>query len=510
MTAAVWWAKRDLRLTDNPALTAAVAGADAVLPVFCDEPSLAAATDTSPMHRHAQRQAVTDLRARLRKHGADVLLSTREAIDTFEEIRTWLPFAAVHSSEETGNAVTFARDVAVAKWCRDRGIAYVEHPQRAVKRAGVNRDRLNDLWRERIESAPLPAVDRVPQPDEVRRRARVTGLPTMGGDCDWQPVSETDGERTLAEFLGVRGHWYSGSISSPLSAAFHGSRLSAHLAWGTLSVRRIYHATQARLTELADERKAKQWARSLSAFLSRLHWRDHFTQRLETDPAMEFRAIHPAYRDLPYEDDSALLAAWEQGRTGYPLVDAVMRCLAATGFVNFRMRAMAVSFACHALHLDWRTIHPHLARVFRDYEPGIHLSQLQMQAGVVGINTIRIYNPTKQLADHDSKAVFVKRWVPELRAAEVPAIREHVASPVPGYAPAVVDFDERTAATKAVLYGLRKTQSPVDTAEVYRRHGSRKKAAARKEPQSKPPPKRRKDRADQPGLFDGAAAENCE
>jgi len=180
---------------------------------------------------------------------------------------------------------------------------------------------------------------------------------------------------------------------------------------------------------------------------------------------------------------------------------------AAAGFVNFRVRAMAVSFAGHALHPDWRTIHPHLARVFRDYEPGIHLSQLQMQAGVVGINTIRVYNPTKQLTDHDAKAVFVKRWVPELRAAEIPAIREHVATPLPGYAPAVVDFEARTAATKEVLYGLRKTHSPADTAEVYRRHGSRKKAAMRKGPKPKPPPKRRKERADQPGLFDGIGVE---
>lgn len=509
MTAAVWWAKRDLRLTDNPALTAAVAGADAVLPVFCDEPTLAAATDTSPMHRHAQWQAVLDLRDRLRRLGADVLLSAREVIDTFEQIRKWYPFTAVHSCEETGNGVTFARDVAVAKWCRERGIEYLEHPQRAVQRAGVNRDRLNDLWRDRVESPPLPAVEQVPQPDEVRRRARMTGLTAMAGHPDWQPVSETDGERTLAEFLGHRGHWYAGGISSPLSAAFHGSRLSAHLAWGTLSVRRVYHATRERLRELAEspEPNARQWGRSLTAFLSRLHWRDHFTQRLETEPAMEFRAIHPAYRDVPYEDDPALLAAWEQGRTGFPLVDAVMRCLAATGFVNFRMRAMAVSFACHALHLDWRAIHPHLARVFRDYEPGIHLSQLQMQAGVVGINTIRVYSPTKQLAEQDAKAVFVKRWVPELRAAAVPAIRDHVASPVPGYVPAVVDFAERTAATKELLYRLRKTQSAADTAEVYRRHGSRKRAAARKEAKPKPPPKRRKERPDQPGLFDGIGVE---
>jgi len=90
------------------------------------------------------------------------------------------------------------------------------------------------------------------------------------------------------------------------------------------------------------------------------------------------------------------------------MIDACMRCLNATGFMNFRMRSMLVSFACYGLHLDWRLIHPHLARVFLDYEPGIHLSQLQMQAGVVGINTIRVYSPHKQIIDQDPECVFIK------------------------------------------------------------------------------------------------------
>ena len=114
-----------------------------------------------------------------------------------------------------------------------------------------------------------------------------------------------------------------------------------------------------------------------------------------------------------------MLDAWCEGRTGYPLVDACMRCLNAIGFLNFRMRAFVVSFAVYGLHLDWRTIHPHLARIFYDYEPGIHLAQLQMQAGVVGINTIRVYNPTKQLIDQDPYCKFVKQWVSELSALPV-------------------------------------------------------------------------------------------
>lgn len=101
--------------------------------------------------------------------------------------------------------------------------------------------------------------------------------------------------------------------------------------------------------------------------------------------------------------------------TGFPMVDACMRCLLEHGWVNFRMRAMLVSFACYNLWLDWRGISGHLARVFLDFEPGIHYSQLQMQAGVTGINAMRVYSATKQGKDHDSQGRFIRKYVPELR-----------------------------------------------------------------------------------------------
>lgn len=219
-----------------------------------------------------------------------------------------------------------------------------------------------------------------------------TLVPTVAPRRDRQVVTEASAQHALADFLRDRGLHFSGDISSPNTAFHHGSRLSVHLAWGTLSTRQAVHATAARLKELdaPDAPSRTLWRRSSTNFLARLHWRDHFIQRLETEPELEARALHPAYRAIPYEDDPELLAAWADGRTGFPMVDAVMRCLAVTGFANFRMRAMVVSFACTGLHLDWRTIPNPLAKMVLDFEPGIHFSQLQMQAGVVGLNAIRV------------------------------------------------------------------------------------------------------------------------
>jgi len=180
------------------------------------------------------------------------------------------------------------------------------------------------------------------------------------------------------------------------------------------------------------------------------------------------------------------LAAWKEGRTGYPFIDACMRALKVRGWINFRMRAMLVSFASYHLWLDWRLFKDWLACQFIDYEPGIHISQVQMQSGLTGINTLRIYNPIKQGQDHDPGGRFIRRWVPEL--GEVTTADIHQPWQMPeliqlqsncrigvDYPRPIVDHKEAVREARAAFSALRKREDYWEASrEVMQRHGSRK------------------------------------
>ncbi|MBB4078843.1 deoxyribodipyrimidine photo-lyase [Lewinella aquimaris] len=488
----LWWIKKDFRLADNPALTAALAQDERVLAVFFFEPDILAAEETSAFHVAAWCEALTALRNRLAPHGGEVLVLHMGAVAGAAYIHEKQAIRAIFSHEEIGSEVTYRRDRAFGEWTAANGVDWHELPQTGVFRGTLDRDRRAARWKAFMRADNIPPV---PDPGQLQKLSIPSdhfgeknlpseallpqnfGHPLRPDQLQYrQAVSEPAAEATLQSFLYERGQCYSGGISSPNLAFTCGSRLSVHLAWGTLTARQVYAATEARQAEVkeADSEEAKAWKNSLRSFKSRLHWRDHFIQRLETESGMEFMPLNPAYAELPTPGDE-YLERWLAGQTGWPLVDACMRCAASTGFLNFRMRAFITSVAVHSLRIDWRKILYPTARLWADYEPGIHISQTQMQAGVVGINQLRIYSPDKQLADHDREATFVKAWVPELREVEPKAILRHHLSPISDYPTPPVDWRENSRAMKADYYAIKTLpESRALAEEVYARHGSRK------------------------------------
>jgi deoxyribodipyrimidine photo-lyase len=311
----------------------------------------------------------------------------------------------------------------------------------------------------------------------------------LDGDLSlFQLPGESAAFQCLHSFLRQRGELYNRAISSPERAAQHGSRLSPYLAWGNISMKTVVQRTRRRRERLAavpfSERGA--WSRALSAFESRLHWHCHFIQKLESEPSIEHRCFVSTFDEMraPYYD-ATLLEAWQEGRTGYPFVDACMRSLTATGWINFRMRAMLTSFAAYDLFLDWRTFGHHLSRLFLDYEPGIHYPQLQMQSGTTGINTLRIYDPVKQGYDHDPEGTFIKRWVPELAALPTALVHEPwKMTPLDlrqfgitlgtSYPERIVDHASASKRARVVLATFRKRPETRGAAKVVlQKHGSR-------------------------------------
>ena len=443
---------------------------------------------------YAWHQALGNLRERLRAIKSDIYIECGTVEDILSSLYEQTLFDAIYSHEETGNDWTYQRDKSLAHWCHTKQISWIEFPQTGVIRRMQDRDVRQTVVKQRLIDPPvLPAPDCVSIPNDIRMVCENQAIPDH--TCFYDPssvslvqfdqlqtVTETQARADLRSFLYERGEGYSGGISSPNTAFERGSRLSVHLAWGTISLRTIFKATARAQQHHRDQNhsSAKQWGKSLRAFTSRLHWHDHFIQRLESVPATEFIAINPAYANLQYIDDPFKLRAWFYGQTGFPLIDACMRCLQAIGFINFRMRAMVVSFAIYALHLSWRTIHPSLARIFLDYEPGIHLSQLQMQAGVVGINTIRVYNPTKQILDQDPNCQFIQKWIAELADFSVEDIINHDSEPLGDYPAPIVDFQMASKAMKDQVFSIRKSTEGKEASEtVLKAHGSRKKTKRR-------------------------------
>ena len=473
----ICWFKKDLRVEDNEALYESSKDYD-VLPIYIIEKEKWQQSSHSYRQWKFCKECLIDLKEDLNSIGQPLIIRIGDVINIFEEIKEIFKVMGIYSHQETGDFLSYKRDQKVRKWSNENNIPWREYIQFGVFRGPLKRDEWAKTHKKHFEKKIIrisKVFKALPFKEEKIPSNNFFNFENDSCDSKYKG-GRKEALKRLNYFLDNEIHSYGKNISNPDKSYFSCSRLSPYITMGCISLKEVL-----KHTKLLKTKDSKM-------FTSRLFWHCHFIQKLETQPELEFKEYHPYFENIRIKNDY-FLEAWSEGKTGFPFLDACMRSLNHNGWINFRMRAMLMSFASYNLWIPWQESGLKLAQKFIDYEPGIHWNQCQMQSGTTSINTNRIYNPIKQGKDHDPKGTFIKKWVPELKDISEDLIHEPwlinnidiYDSQTVNYVKPIIDLKLTSRRARKLLFQISLKKGYWDISKtIYEKHGSRKPSNKRK------------------------------
>ncbi len=426
MATVVHWFRADLRLRDNCALHAACAEAEAVIPVFIFDPAILRSPDNGAPITAFMLRLLSSLEKDLAAAGARLIFRHGSLLEEMQGI-----------FRESGATQLFynrdyepygrERDAAVEKWASSAGItvrsfkdSVLQEPGEVLKDDGTPYGVYTAYarrWRLRPLDPVLP-TPRFPKKAPARqpRGIRLPTLKELGlhTDLTLPAAGESAALAQLSKFTHGPLLRYAEGRNLPAEPAT--SQLSPHLRMGALSPRMI-------VAEAVRAGKSHPQAREhVETFIGELIWRDFYRQVLWHHPHAATSAFKPRYQELKWGNDSRLFEAWQRGRTGFPIVDAGMRQMAATGWMHNRLRMIVASFLCKDLLVSWQWGERFFMQHLLDADLANNNGGWQWTAGT-GTDAqpwFRIFNPLAQAKKFDPEGAYIHRWVPEIDTPDYP------------------------------------------------------------------------------------------